>query len=192
MGYFTNYKLTVKIYFLSPLKSFSILIFYCCTMIGILLKTMGLPEEAILASEIVYSRAISDYDKSATYSMRADAYSLMGEVDTALKFYNKALELTYYQINLYLPLTECYKEVGTFSKDEWRTMLTRMESDVKKYTSAGYVTKAVKEDLKKSYLFPLNTVIGESINNDVYWAMHNAADKGNSDMICFYYSGCVE
>jgi tetratricopeptide (TPR) repeat protein len=146
---------------------------------------MGLPEEAILASEIVYSRAISDYDKSATYSMRADAYSLMGEVDTALKFYNKALELTYYQINLYLPLTECYKEVGTFSKDEWRTMLTRMESDVKKYTSAGYVTKAVEEDLKKSYLFPLNTVIGESISNDVYWAMHNAADKGNSVMICF-------
>ena len=139
---------------------------------------MGLPEESILASEIVFKRALSNYDKSATYSMRADAYTLMGEVNTALQFYNKALELTYYQINLYLPLIECYKEVGTFSKEDWRKMLTKIEADVKKFQKKGYITEAVKQDLKKSFLLPPGTVVGQTVSNDLNWAMHNAADKG--------------
>lgn len=145
---------------------------------------MGLPEESILASEIVFNRSVSNYDKSATYSMRADAYSLMGEVDTALRFYNKALELAYYQINLYLPLTECYKEVEKFSKDDWRAMLTKMENDVKKFRNNAYITETVKQDLRKSYLLPPGTVVGQTVSNDVYWAMYNAAEKGNSNYVC--------
>ena len=145
---------------------------------------MGLPEESILASEIVFNRSTSNYDKSATYSMRADAYSLMGEVDTALQFYNKALELAYYQINLYLPLTECYKEVEKFSKDDWRAMLNRMENDVKKFRNNAYITETVKQDLKKSYLLPPGTVVGQTVSNDVYWAMYNAAEKGNFSSVC--------
>ena len=155
-------------------------IFYYFTVLGILLKTMGLPEESILASEIVFKRSVSNYDRAATYSMRADAYSLMGEVDTALQFYNKALELAYYQINLYLPLTECYKEVGTFSKEDWQVMLTKIETDVKKAKSSGYVTEAVKQDLENSYLLPPGTIIGQTVSNDVNWAMHNAAEKGKN------------
>lgn len=147
--------------------------------IGILLKMMGRPEESVLASEIVFNKSTSNFDKSVALSMRAGAHVLIGNVDIAIELYNRALDTAYYQLDVYLPLIECHKEKGLLSKNDWTAMLNAMEQAVEKFNAGGFITDAVHEDLKSSYLHPLGSKLDEAITSDIYWAMYTAAEKGS-------------
>lgn len=149
---------------------------------------MGRQQEAILASEIVYNRSLTAFDKSASLSMKGDAYVSLGDIDKALECYTNALELTKYKVNAYLPITECHKEKGTFSKSDWSNLLLKMESSVDDFKKKKYITKAVLADLQSSYLCPEKDKKGPTLSSDIYWAMYTAADKG--DLFILIYTHC--
>lgn len=139
---------------------------------------MSRPKESIECYEIMHERSISNHDKSISIALKADALVMIGSIDKAILLYKDSLLLTYYQLNIYLPLTECYKEKGNLSSEEWKEFLQQMESAIQIFSDGkNFVSKDVKEDLKKSYLYSEEDTRIDVMRSDIFWAMYMAAEK---------------
>ena len=150
----------------------------CLYLIGLLLKTMSRLDESIICYDTIYRQASSNHDKSVSITLKADALVMAGSIDEAIDLYNEALQLTYYQHSIYLPLAQCYLEKGNLSKDMWQEFLDKMESAVELFNGdKNFITKDVKKDLKSSYLFSEVDTRLDVTRSEIYWAMYTAADK---------------
>ena len=150
----------------------------CVYPVGLLLKTMSRLEESIACYDTIYGQATSNHDKSVSMTLKADALVMTGAIDEAIDLYNDALQLTYYQHSIYLPLTQCYLEKGNLSKDMWQEFLVKMESAAESFNGGrNFITKEVKKDLKSSYLFSEVDTRLDVMRSEIFWAMHSAADK---------------
>jgi tetratricopeptide (TPR) repeat protein len=171
----------LTLFMLSPLFELSSISFYLL-MLGILLRVMGRPAESLLAHEAAFNRSISNFDRSSVLQMKADSHLLMNQIDAAIQCYNQALEFTYYELKLYLPLVESYREKGVFTKDDWARMVKKMENSLADSKEEGYMTDAAKKDVENSYLYQ-SAINHLSFRSAIYRALFAAADKGNKTQI---------
>jgi tetratricopeptide (TPR) repeat protein len=151
-------------------------------MLGILLRVMGRPAESILAHEAAFNKSISNFDRSSVLQMKADSHLLMNQIDAAIECYNQALEYTYYELKLYLPLVESYREKGMFTKDDWAEMVKKMEISLADSKAEDYMTEAAIKDAESSYLHR-SAINHPSFRSAIYRALFAAADKGNKTFI---------
>jgi tetratricopeptide (TPR) repeat protein len=153
--------------------------FIIIKLLGILLKMMSRPKEAVICHKIVYLKSHTNYDKSSALSLEGDALVLLGKNKKAIKKYKKALNLTKYQFSIYLPLSESYKEME-MSKKKWLFFLHEIEGAVdywKNFDRTCDDYREILDDQKNSLLFD-DVIDGiEYMKSDVYWAMYTAAEK---------------
>ena len=138
---------------------------------------MGRPAESLIAHDLAFNESVSNFDKSAILQMKADSYLLLNQVDAAIECYNNALEYTYYELKLYLPLVECHREKGIFTKDDWANMLKKMEHSLALSKKDNYMTDEAKADTGKSFLYR-STTNYLYYDSAIYRALFAAADKG--------------
>lgn len=138
---------------------------------------MGRPAESLLAHDIAFNESVSNFDRSSTLQMKADSHLILNQVDAAIECYSRALDYTYYELKLYLPLVECYREKGIFTKDDWSKMLKKMEDSLALSKEENYMTDAAMKDAERSHLYKsdINHVYFRSA---IYRALFAAADKG--------------
>lgn len=154
-----------------------------------LLKMMSRPRDAIVSHKIVYSKSYTNYDKSASLSMEADALVTLGNTKKAIEKYKKALGLTNYQLTIYLPLSECYKEIE-ISKKKWLDFLILMEDSVDYSVNLNRYSDDYKEilkDQKNSLLYYDDINVEKDPKSDVYWAMYTAAERSKDTLVIRYY-----
>jgi tetratricopeptide (TPR) repeat protein len=131
---------------------------------GLLLKMMGKGEEAVISHEIAYNLSSTNRDKSMAIHHKGNALVMIGKVREAIDIFKEALRLAPSQLGNYLQLVECYKELGEFSKLEWKNFFYEIEDNVRSFNNGLY-----PDDYEDSILDKSN-----NIGSEVYWALFGA------------------
>eukprot|EP01041_Mallomonas_annulata_P009596 gene9596-19948_t len=147
---------------------------------AMLLKMMGLGEEAIQSHEIVYSQSTHSYDKWAGAFHKAEALTMLGRVREAHDWYSKALEVRPDRVMVYFHLVRSLRELNEYTTEEWRSLLNKM---IKQYKYS------MKHPLSSSHDADAYTYMPSNDETGIHWAIFEIADKlGEYDLAWKYLS----
>lgn len=136
---------------------------------GLLLKMMGKGIEAIVCHEIAFNLSSTNRDKAMAIHHKGNALVMIGKVREAIDIFKEALRLSPSQFCNYLQLVECYKELGEFTKLEWKNFFYEIEENVRSFDNGLYI-----DDSENSILD-----ISNNIGSEVFWALFGAGMKAD-------------
>ena len=156
---------------------------------GMLLKMMNRGKESLDALEQGLQYAETNHDQAGLLHSMADSLVFMANVDKAIDVYKETLHLAPYNLESYLPLTNCYKEKNMLSKQEWLEFLEEMENVVDQWNQGDFDRPELRDDIRRSSLTTSSVTIlsGEITTSAIYWAMFTAAEKASKLDLAWEY-----
>jgi tetratricopeptide (TPR) repeat protein len=139
-----------------------------------LLKIMGRGKEAVAAHDAVFSAAVHVEDKGSALYHKAAAMVMMGQVEEGAEVYRRVLAMLPEHFYVYLPLVECYKELGKMSRSDWKTLLDEIESAVDQWEDGSLATPAIDESIPS--VISIEGARGTD-GSTIYWALYTVAEK---------------
>jgi tetratricopeptide (TPR) repeat protein len=94
---------------------------------GILLKMMGRGEEAIISHNFAIEYAANKVEKCEAMSNKAAALVMLGRVSQAAALYRETVSLCKDKTSYFLPLVQCYLELGRLNSSTWSDLLVTIE-----------------------------------------------------------------
>ena len=156
---------------------------------GMLLKMMNRGKESLDALEQGLQYAETNHDQAGLLHSMADSLVFMASVDEAIDVYKQTLQLAPYNLESYLPLTNCYKEKNMLSKQEWLEFLEEMEHVVDQWNQGDFDRPKLRDDIRRSSLTTSSVTIlsGDITTSAIYWAMFTAAEKSSKLDLAWEY-----
>lgn len=147
---------------------------------GMLLKMMSRGEEAILSHDIAFELATNDKDKCESLSNKASALVMLGRVPQAIDLYEAALKLCPLKLSMYLPLVQCYQELGGLNRSGWMDILDRTEMSlrgaIRMDSGGGDVDSSASTALVHSMDFSKQHI--DSDGSSIFWALYEVGRLG--------------
>jgi hypothetical protein len=111
---------------------------------GILLKMMGRGEEAIISHNFAIDFAANKVEKCEAMSNKAAALVMLGRVSAAATLYKQTISLCPDKTSYFLPLVQCYLELGGANVSAWQELMETVESVLPVRESFAYYSSPDK------------------------------------------------
>lgn len=153
---------------------------------GLLLKMMGRSMDSLACYDELLSKVVHKFDISSIYVSKADVFMMIGDIDSAISLYERAIEYAPWKLSNYYPLISAYQEKNVKSTREWYDFLSVMK-EVKDNAINGTLFNPKIMNYESSLpLFDSNSLSSE-IKSDFYWSLYICANKAQEHQLAWQF-----
>ncbi len=160
----------------------------------VLLKMMGRITEAIVAIDKGLDTChrfrdnCSSNDEGKMLNYKAMALVTNGSVSVALETFKASINLSPNIFSNYLGMVECYKELKSLNKDEWKRVLEALEIVMQAYKAGASIVTAESDIYGKETIISYVKDKGDNDSDtSIFWALFHAADKAQLYNLAWKY-----
>ena len=162
----------------------------------VLLKMMGhIPEALVTINKGLetcyrFSDICSHNDEGKMLNHKALALMTNGSVPVALDTFKASINVAPNIFANYLGMVECYKELKSLNKQEWKRVLEALEIVMQAYKAGASLVTAESDIYGKESIISYVKDEGDNDSDtSIFWALFHAADKAELYNLAWKYLG---